>query len=515
MAMSFGEALAQGLTLGFGQGANQYIADMRRQKADERKVTATFDMFKKQQAYAGRLKAVQAMNVTADQWRTQASKDTNTIAYELATKMSEPFSKEDRPKFFRDSMKQLSGLSKSDLLARGGYVMPDYSQFVDDPSLMEAIPQMTLIGDDGPDATMQEVFKFDPKAYQEAQKEQAQKLTDYDKKIQEQKTAMNDMVAMSLPGAVGVSDRLNTQVLAKLGGRNPINDQGQDLRAIYTNAMLQSGQALIDPADGLLKLADESDTFMEEGPQPGIDVEADPERQAFLQQQQAEKEQVKTEKVEAEERKRMDADSKAIGQALDKNKPMPVLNSIRDAEESLNALDDEALSYLFGAKSLGGDTFRDIASKYGEEAATNARDVVRKLAQIKNIILKERSGAAVTEPEMQRFVEELDQPGLRKSREAILSGLSNLTRLNKDFITSQMAGFSPESKAEFVRREPAYADYIDLAEEGTGDDATNRTLSGLDMSMLEAEDQAFIKEAIASGDATIEDVRAYLQTLQQ
>lgn len=520
MAMNFGEALAQGIVKGLGTGGQQYFADMRRKRLEREQMDNAFDAFTKQKVFAQQLGMIEEQRKNQQEWERAAKLQPEQLAYEISMNMSKDLAPTDRPVFIRDSLKRMSGMKMPALLSYGGYSQADYTPWASDPAYKDAIPQANTIGSDEPDDSMERMYQYKSEAWNTIQAQQTEKVTAYTQKRDD------DLLAINSVAAVNYGSKLSpdaAKTIWKMAGGADGTMQGAQLTSASTGLMqtwLQKG-VLVDTGSEIVL---RSELEQEPAVQPDVDQQATQQAQPQAQplispelyEDPAKASQI-AEKKEMAAQKQIDTDAKAIGKALDKNKPLPVINAIGEAQDAIRGLDKDALSYLTGIYSLGGTTFKDMASKLGDDAATKAREAQRKLAQIKNIILKERSGAAVTDPEMKRFIEELDQPGIFKTPEAVLDGLSNLFRLNNDYIVSQMAGFSPEAKKEFARREPDYAPFMP-AEEATEEDkmldGTNQTVSGLDISMLDAEDQKAIRDALAQGIATKEDVQAYIAARQ-
>lgn len=486
MAVDFGTAFAQGIAQGLGQAGMSYVDDMRRRRIQREEMDETFNNFKKESVYSARLKDLQQMNVTADQWKVQAGKTTEDIIHEQALASSKDMAPLDRPAYIRDFMKRNNGITKAAALAQGGYVLPDYSDFMNDPTLKDAIPQAYQTGSTEPDASMSEVYKYDPSQYQVIQRQQAQKLSVYQQKKEDNMNGINDMMVASTGSTV--SDSVSNALWATIGskskleGADLVNHQVQALQSwIQKGLVVDTGtelkfrndvdsRELTDTQTGLPQ-----DTSMAPTVAPMGTQQTPAASQQYIDPSMTTdpvKAQQMQEKEQKETAKKLDTDVKAMGTAIAKTKSLNVMNSIRDAESALRALSPDAKDWLFSVESLGGDTGRNLAAKLGDDNARAARDVVRKLAQVKNVVLKERAGTAVATSEMKRFLEELDQPGVSKDPKAILAGLDNLFRLNADNVTSQMTGYSPEAKAELAKREPDLAPFIPAEE-------TNQTQSDM------------------------------------
>lgn len=517
MAMNFGEAFAQGLVKGIGNAGQQYVADMRRKRLEQQQTENAFDAFRKQKIFSQQVDLISQQTQSDQAWQQMAAQDSSQIAHSIAMKMSETLAPTDRPLFIRDTLKRMGGMSKTELLAYGGYSRADYTPWQNDPAYKDAIPKAYLTGSDEPDASMQEVYKYDSNEWQTVQAQQQEKVTAYTQKRDD------DLLAINSVAAVNYGSKLSpdaAKTVWKMAGGADGTMQGAQLTSASTGLMqqwLQKG-VLVDTGSQIVLRSEleQAPMTQEMQQEPQQAPAAKPLISPELYEDPAKAQQI-AEKKELKAQEQVDTDAKSIGKALDKNKPLPVLRAIGEAQDAIRGLDEDSLSYFTGAKSLLGTTGKDVAGKLGSEAAQKAREAQRKLAQIKNIILKERSGAAVTDPEMKRFVEELDQPGITKTPEAIIDGLHNLFRLNNDYIVSQMAGYSPEAKAEFVRREPDYAPYMPAEEPTEEDDMLSKqTVSdlGVDISMLDKDDQKAIRDALAQGLATKEDVKAYIAARQ-
>lgn len=218
--MGFGEAIAQGITMGLGQGANQYFTDMRREKMDARKLARKFDNFKKESDYSAAISAEQTKRKqeyestqleeqrkylkeqTQEERKYQTGRfkqeqatrfnyakktakfqmgyeDISTktaqltayekavkmplkeLVYQNATKASLNFPKSDRERFIRDYMSRNNGIDRVKALDMAGLTLPDYSQYVNNPDFADAIPKARIAGlQDFPG--MDDVFAYEP-----------------------------------------------------------------------------------------------------------------------------------------------------------------------------------------------------------------------------------------------------------------------------------------------------------------------------------------------------------------
>jgi hypothetical protein len=90
------------------------------------------------------------------------------------------------------------------------------------------------------------------------------------------------------------------------------------------------------------------------------------------------------------------------------------------------------------------------------DPSPEAKDTRATIAELKNIVLKYRSGSAVTENELKRLQDEFSQ-GIISNQTDFLRSMErfrNILEKDKETIYS---GFKPEEKAEFIRRAPHLA----------------------------------------------------------
>lgn len=482
MAVNFGEAIAMGVTQGLGQGAQQYYNDMRREKMDAKKISDTFNMFKKQTVYANRVKNVQAMNATAEQWKTQAGKSTNTLAYELAMKSAEGLSKADKPKFFRDTMKQLNGMSKTELLTRGGYTQPDYSQFMDDPTLQDAIPKSYMAYGSEPDESMSEVFKYDPRAYEEVAAKQAEKINMYTQKRDDDIAVINSVSTLNYGSSLS-SEAAKT--LWKMSGGADPEMQGATLSSNSTGLMakwLQKG-ILVDTGSELVlrsELSDEElDTFAPdeaptedttEQPMIGADVYEDPTKAAQL-----------TEEKQLAEKKRIDTKVEGLSKGLGKS--IQSMNSLEDLGMSLSGLSEDAKEILFGAATLKGalsltDVGKKIAAKADVPGAKEAREFLSKMTNVSASLKHEQYGSAQTATELKTFADQLGDPSLLQNPETLLAQIESRMNLIGSDVEAGMSAYDEDIRNAYLERNPQFKTSVKMALGGE-DKGTKQTVSDL------------------------------------
>lgn len=454
--MAFGDALAMGIVKGIGTGYSQHIQDQRRERMENRRMDKSFDMFKKQKQYSFGLEAIGKENESLGAWEEAAKLGVNDLAFKAATKMAGSFSKEDRPKIIRDSMKNFNGMSKAELLSRAGYNKPDYSQWIDNPDYQDAIPQSRIAGmKEMPGAS--DVFKYDPRAYEQEQAKVAEKLTDYQRKKKDEFNSINTMGVVSF--GAGLSDDVKNYiwknrpegVTAQLKGSEVVSyDQNLLTSLVNEGQVVKVGNtmkfvgALEDREKEMLGIGAPT------APQEPTDVKplySEPETQQYL-----------SEKEQKEATAKMDSAIKSMGKDLGTGKgtPLTTHTELTDAKKALETMNEDALSYMFSA-GFSLDTVRDISAKFGNEEAQKAKDLISKMSSSVNAIRHELFGSALTEGEAEAFKKQFADVGVFNSKENLSTQLQHLIDKAEMGTVEKMAGYTPEQRAAFLERNPQYA----------------------------------------------------------
>ncbi len=135
-----------------------------------------------------------------------------------------------------------------------------------------------------------------------------------------------------------------------------------------------------------------------------------------------------------EERARR-SDMRGLGSDLSRAGVLEAQGVIDRAESALSAADDTGYRAAVAAPSFIPDA---ILPGRGGASLREA------LAQVRNITLKDRSGAAINNAEFNRLREELGS-GALQSRDAVLRGLRRLRQIQRDHQATIEAGYVPET----------------------------------------------------------------------
>lgn len=511
MAVNFGSAIARGLVKGLGEGYSTHLEEQRREKREARQLDNTFNMFKKQQQYSFGLQQIGKMNESLGTWETAAKMSTGDLAYQVATKMSSQFSKEDRPKFFRDAMKQLNGLSKAELLSRAGYNKPDYSAYIDNPDYQDAIPRGRIAGmADMPDMT--ETFKYDPRAYAQEQKAQGEKMTDYMRKKNDEFQSINSMGVMQF--GKQLSDEVKNFIWKNRPEGMSVEMKGAEAISYDQNlltSLVNSGQVvpvgselkfvgeLTPDEQTLFGVGEEAQPTPEEAPVVPTPLYTEPKTEAYLTEQE-QKEHTKVQRQEAKN--------------VEKNygKTIKAYTSLGDLRSQLEALSPEAQSILFGDASLRGllsltDVGKQLAAKADVAGAKEARKFLSLMENISATLKHEQYGSAQTKTEMESFADQLGNPGILQNPETLIDQIQ--TRM--DLVGGDLQAAVGQTGAE------AYlAEHPDLQEElggifgQIGQVSDTAEAPTPDTAAVKAEITQFVDSLIASGEYD-ESQRAALQ----
>ncbi|AHK11876.1 hypothetical protein CHOED_016 [Vibrio phage CHOED] len=503
--MSFGEALATGLAQGLGEGVQDYYKDQRREKMEVRQLDRSFDMFKKQSQYSFALEGIGKQNEALGAWEDAAKLDTKTLAFQAATKMSAQFSKEDRPKFLRDSMKNLNGMSKAELLSRAGYNKPDYSQWIDNPEYQDAIPMSRVAGmGELPDASS--VFKYDPRQFEEQHKVEGEKVTDYMRKKDDEFSAISSMSVINF--GAKTSTELNNLIWKNRPSGVGVVMKGADAISYDKNlldTLINTGQVVqVGPELKLVgELSDvERATFAPQAPaapqstsgSPGA-LYTEPKTEEYLTNQE-EKEALKVQRTESK--------------AVEKNqgKTIKSYTSLDDLQSQLESLSPEAQKILFGDTSLKGmlamtDVGKQLAAKADVAGAQEARKFLALMENISATLKHEQYGSAQTATELKNFADQLGNPSILQNPKTLLDQI----RTRKQLVGSSLsAAVGTTGREAYLKEHP---DMAAMLNEVWSSGDSNQTVSDSAAPLPTKAD------LMASGKYTEAQVDAYLAAMSK
>lgn len=429
--VNWGEALAQGIAQGVGEGAQDYFKDQRRERMELRQMDKSFDMFKKQQRYQMGLQGIQAQNEALGSWEQAAKMNVGDLAYQAAVKMAEPLSKDDRAGFIRDTMKNFGGMSKAELLVRAGYSKPDYSQWIDNPEYQDAIPMSRVAGmEDMPDMT--QVFKYDPRRWEQEQKKEQEKITDYMRKKQDTFNGIKSMSVVQF-GATP-SEELTNVIWQQRPGGVGVEMKGADAISYDQNlltSLINSGQVVQvgtqlklkgELTDADYKIIGGQPTAAPQQPQgkPGA-LYTEPTTEKYLGEQE-QKEEMKVQRQAASKVEK------------DQGKTIKSYTSLNDLENSLASLSDDAKAILFGDTSLKGllsmsKVGQQIAAKQGVKGAEEARKFLALMENISATLKHEQYGSAQTATELKNFADQLGNPSILQNPKTLLDQIKTRKQL--------------------------------------------------------------------------------------
>lgn len=510
---NIGTAIAQGIATGIGQAGQQYYADQRREKRDIRQMARGFENFKKQQDYSDTLRTererrqalfqsgvtdITSKKQADSEWRAAAQLSPSDLAYQIATKQSSQFSKEQRPAFFRDTIKRLNGMSKVELMTKAGYTLSDYSEYADKPEYADAIPTPKVGGMEAmPDASS--VFKYDPKTYEALQKQQGEKMSAFMEKRKTALSGIKDSITLSF----GIQPSPEAQALILDGRPSGQNVVMEGANAIsyddnYTRSLIETGKLV--PYKGQLVPA--TLAAIDEGVQerqagltmPPETLYEEPQAAAQIQKEE-------TEKVEM-------AKKAAVKRVEDKqNKVIKSYQSLNELAESSKALSEGAKEYLYGAisaKGVLGTTKASMraAAKAGDEDALEALKFLSLMETVSATIKHDQYGSAQTRDELKNFANQLGDPSLLQNPETLLDQIQTRMTMIKGGI---MAGVGTEDRAAYLETHPEAKNLFSAPE-------TKETVSDLskDAGLVDPQLESYVESLIAAGKYKAEDKDALI-----
>lgn len=491
--MSMGEAIALGIAKGVGEGYTDYYKDQRRERMSDRQMQKSFDTFKKQSQYSYGLQEIGKQTDALGKWETAATMSTNDLAFQVASKIGSNYSKEDRPKVIQNTLKQLQGMTKAELLSRAGYNKPDYSQWIDNPDYQDAIPRSRIAGmADMPD--METTFKYDPRNYADFQKEQGEKVTDYMRK----KT--DELAAISSMSVVGFGAKPSTELATMIWKNRPegtaVAMKGAEAVSYdqnLLNSLITNGQAV--KVGSQIKLRGELTEKDKEllGIPEVTPVEAPADTSTLYT------EPTTKQFVEDKEAKAVEKQQRTMTRDIEK-KSGKTVKSYRDLEAlggELENLDDETKAALFGALSTEGligatDFGRKLAAKFGNEAAQKARAFLSRMTNVSAALKHEQYGSAQTLTELKTFADQLGDPSLLQNPDTLAEQIK--TRL--ELIGNDLdATVGLEGREAYLTQHPEIAESSLGARWGAKED-TKQTVSDLGEEEAEAPASLFTAQGI-------------------
>lgn len=469
------------------------------------------ELFKYEAGY----KDIQAKSGQISAFEQMAKLSTRDIVYQNAMKASQNFPKADRSQFIRDFMKRNNGVTKAAALEQGGYTLPDYSQYANNPDFADAIPTARIAGmKEAPG--MSDVFTYEPPATTE--EAEPTDMKQWQVEAQTRKTSYKDTILNTQ--ALGVTD-VDPQVLNQLDSQLQFGKQD----AVYVDSA--TGTEVSRPNDYVIRGIQEGRLAVVDG-QLTTAVKAQ-QIQALEQEMQGTPtapeggegvpteapqelpmttaETVRQEKKQQADTKRYRTQAKGIGDKLAKENITGVVEAIDTARADLQGLDDEALAYVYSALNEVQGNPRlaiDAIRKSKDPKAREASMALQSLMGVLNVELKDRSGAAVTEQEAQRFFAELGRASAVGSLGETLKGLDNLTNQKLSKAEGYLQGQEQGTVDEFFATSPKYQKYFEEHE-------TYGTEEGKGRAATRTEIKTVAKELLSRDDISPQEVSAYLE----
>lgn len=174
------------------------------------------------------------------------------------------------------------------------------------------------------------------------------------------------------------------------------------------------------------------------------------EQQKFNNEMKSFQAALASERNEREKAKIKAEGVRKIGDTIEKRGITDIMTSMRKLDKKIDIDGSSDIPGVGGVANLAeapiiGGAVESLLSKEGKE--------VRQLvANVRNTVLKSRSGAAVTDPELKRFLDEIGQ-GTFKGDEQLRTGLQLLRDFLRDQVLAVEAQSDPEFLAEFQSRE--------------------------------------------------------------
>lgn len=521
--VDWGTAIAQGVLGGLGDAGQRYFADQRRMKMDDLKFKRQTKAFQDQATFQYNLKNIEQQRKTEEEWRQAAQMPTTELAYKLSSQAVGNLPKDMQEKATRQYLKRLNKKSHKELMAMGGYVLPDYSKYQGDPTYADVIPKATVANIDEMPG-MDRVFET-PDFGAEADPQAGMKQ--WQAEAQQRKTAYSDLVlgdgelrAAGIrsvdPSTLSLIDtdlqfgkQDATYIDSKTG--QPINRVADSVKVGLESGTLDVYNGTIMSAYKVQALQELEAEMQEPLPSPedmqgnegGMDSDQESPMNFTVGQRD-----VAEYKADAAEEKRVSSEATKIGSTLAKENITGVIDQVGRAKDDLSNLSPESLDYVFGVLNETEGNVRkaaDTLRKNKDPAAVEGAKAMQSLMAVLNVELKDRSGAAVTNQEAERFFQELGRASAVGSLEETFKGLDNLVAQKKSRVEAALQGRDEAVVRRFFETSPKYQEYFE-------EDENYGTPKGKQRAQLRTEIQTEGSSLIEQGEDPAE-VQAYLQAV--
>lgn len=163
-------------------------------------------------------------------------------------------------------------------------------------------------------------------------------------------------------------------------------------------------------------------------------------------------------KANVDKGEKVDLQIEKLSKRLTDDSIPEVVNSIKSIDKQVGGLYEEKaaekLDKIAGSKGLAA-TFKipwtQIAPLESSAISKEDMPLFQEVSGLRNAYLKLRSGGAVTDPEADRFLQELGQGSIRSGTQ-LQTGIQRLSEAVKSTVLNTEAGYSPEAVATFAKR---------------------------------------------------------------
>lgn len=405
--------------------------------------------------------------ITDQKYRKLAGMSDKELAAMKADAFAKPFGVDLYGKMYNESLKDSDGRTHAQLIKDNGGVMADYSQFVG-TEFASGIPTANGLG--GMDMGSQ--FTYDPKAAENFMKETNEKLTHQ----QEEAIATARVIESNVVG------KQQSPVSSSLVETIRINTKGKPVEYVDAEGKLRnthddSFEALksskqILQYEGEWMMAAEAQIFNE---QERVQQEMEQQQLAIQNAGQGTVLKDQTEVapiadipaattdrgvdesaagiVQRERREKQQVKTTAGIKILNKDNDLQNSDSLSEIMDDITGLDDEQFD-VEGVGLSGNSALRGGAAALGNEKAKRAKEVLSKVAFVRNKIRNKLFGATLTDNEQASFNEAWDELGAMTTKDGYTRQLKVVQGLIDKKMTSVLAESDEETQRDMARRHP-------------------------------------------------------------
>lgn len=513
--VDWGTAIAQGVMGGLGDAGQRYFADQRRQKMQDKKFKQQTKAFQDNALFQQNLKTIEQQRDNDEQWRKAAQMGTTDLAFDVAKKTVAGLPKDMQAKALRTRIKSLNKKSHAELMALGGYVKGDYSEYADDPRYADAIPKATVTGG-GELPGMDRKFQAPDLGSGEEAVPLKQWQFEQQSRIKGYKDTLLSNRQLNQVGIKNVDSSVLNMIDQDLQyGKQDMTyvdeTTGQTVNRAVDSVVTGLQNGTLTELQGTVMSTYKAEQLKQFQQEQGLESEGAPMQGEGSDAADSYGDLAATEsdiaeyKGAAKEEKRVASEATDVAKMIAKENITGVVDQVDRAKDTLKSLEPAALDFVYSALNETDGNVRkaaDVIRKNEDPMAVEGAKALQSLMAVLNVELKDRSGAAVTDQEAERFFQEMGRASAVGSLEETLNGLDNLAKQKMSKVEAALQGRDESVVQRFFETSPKYQEYFE-------EDERYGTEEGKQRASLRAEikDQA---QALLDANESPEEVNQFL-----